>query len=247
VLREFDPMLSAALAGHMHDSGIELVTGAVPLALAREADGLALTTAAGRFAGFDTLIWAIGRAPNSAGLGLETTAVALGPGGHIEVDEFQATAEPGIYAIGDVTGQAELTPVAIAAGRRLADRVFGGQTDRKLSYELVPTVIFSHPPIGTIGLAEAAARQRFGDSVRVYTASFVGLFNAITAARPQTSMKLVVAGADERVVGCHVIGAGADEMTQGFAVAMTLGARKRDFDDTLAIHPTSAEEFVTMR
>jgi glutathione reductase (NADPH) len=248
LLRKFDAMLGASLAQHMREAGIELVAGATPSALTRASDGLALDTSAGRFAGFDALIWAIGRAPNTATLGLEATGVRLDPSGFIEVDEYQNTAESGIYAVGDITGQAELTPVAIAAGRRLADRLFDAQTERKLRYDMIPTVVFSHPPIGTIGLSEAAARAHFGDdSVRTYTSDFVPMFNALTEHKPRTSMKLVVAGADERVVGCHVIGPGADEMTQGFAVAMSMGARKRDFDDTIAIHPTSAEELVTMR
>ena len=248
LLRKFDAMLGASLAQHMHDAGIVLVAGATPSALTRERDGLALDTSAGRFTGFDALIWAIGRSPNTATLGLEATGVRLDPAGFIEVDEFQNTAERGIYAVGDITGQAELTPVAIAAGRRLADRIFDAQAERKLSYDMIPTVVFSHPPIGTIGLSEAAARERFGaDAVRTYTSDFVPMFNALTEHKPRSSMKLVVAGADERVVGCHVIGPGADEMTQGFAVAMSMGARKRDFDDTIAIHPTSAEELVTMR
>ena len=152
-----------------------------------------------------------------------------------------------IYAIGDVTGREALTPVAIAAGRRLADRLFGGMADRKLDYENIPTVIFSHPPIGTVGMTEAEARTRYGDSVRVYTSRFVGLYNAITTERPVSAMKLVTAGPDERIVGCHVIGQGADEMLQGFAVAMRMGATKSDFDDTVAIHPSNAEELVTMR
>lgn len=248
LLREFDSMLSVALMEQMRASGIEIVTGATPQRLESGTDGLVVATeAAGSHAGFDTLIWAIGRDPNTQHLGLENTVVERGARGHILVDEYQDTAEAGIHAVGDVTGRAELTPVAIAAGRRLADRLFGGQAGRKLSYDLIPTVIFSHPAIGTIGLSEEAARARFGDDVRVYSASFVGMFNAITAARSKTSMKLVVTGEDERVVGCHVIGAGADEMMQGFGVAMTLGACKRDFDDTLAIHPTSSEELVTMR
>jgi glutathione reductase (NADPH) len=248
ILRDFDTMLATTLVEQMQAAGISVVTGAVPTRLARSEAGLELATGnAGTFAGFDVLIWAIGRTPNTVELGLETTGVGRRASGHILVDEYQCTAEPGIYAIGDVTGQAELTPVAIAAGRRLSDRIFGGQADRKLSYDVIPTVIFSHPPIGTVGLSEEEARRHYGDEVRVYTSSFVGMFNAITTRKPKTAMKLVVVGADERVVGCHVIGAGADEMLQGFAVAMTLGARKRDFDDTIAIHPTSAEELVTMR
>jgi glutathione reductase (NADPH) len=146
-----------------------------------------------------------------------------------------------------VTGRIPLTPVAIAAGRRLSDRLFGGQTQRRLDYDSVPTVIFGHPPIGSIGLSEAQARARHGPAVRVYISSFVPLYHAMTVRKPHTHMKLVTVGEEEHIVGAHVIGPGADEMLQGFAVALRMGARKRDFDDTVAIHPTSAEEFVTMR
>jgi len=248
VLRQFDEMLASGLMRSMADAGIELVTGAVPQAV-ESRDGLTLVTeAAGEFGGFDTLLWAVGRAPRTDGLELDGAGVELGPRGHVRVDWFQNTSAPGVYALGDVTGQAELTPVAIAAGRRLADRLFDGQTERRLSYETIPTVIFSHPPIGTIGLSEQAARERFGaTAIRTYTSEFVPMFNAMTEAKPKTAMKLVVEGARELVVGCHVIGPGADEMTQGFAVAMTMGATKADFDNTIAIHPTSAEELVTMR
>jgi glutathione reductase (NADPH) len=140
-----------------------------------------------------------------------------------------------------------LTPVAIAAGRRLADRLFGNQPERRLDYELIPTVVFTHPPIGTVGMSESEARARYGDAVKVYVAGFVGMYYAVTERKPRTDMKLVCLGKEERVIGCHVIGDGADEMLQGFAVAMRMGATKRDFDDTVAIHPTSAEELVTMR
>ena len=159
---------------------------------------------------------------------------------------FTYARTPGLYAIGDVTGREPLTPVAIAAGRRLSDRLFGGQSDRHLDYENIPTVIFSHPPIGTVGLTEAAAAQRHGAAVKVHTRSFVPLYHAITTRKPKTMMKLVTVGPEEKVVGVHVIGPGADEMLQGFAVALRMGATKRDFDDTVAIHPTSAEELVTM-
>ena len=247
VLRSFDSMLSQALAEHWQAAGIELVTGAVPRALER-GEGLTLVTeSGGRHGGFDCVLWAIGRDANIAGLGLDALGVDLKDSRHIAVDEFQNTTVPGIYAVGDVTGVAELTPVAIAAARRLADRLFGGQPDRKLSYDLIPTVVFAHPPIGTVGLSEEDARALYGESVKVYRTSFVGLFNSLTQEKPRTSMKLVCTGADERVIGCHIIGPGADEMLQGFAVAMTAGARKRDFDDTIAIHPTSAEELVTLR
>jgi len=248
VLRSFDAMLSEALHDHWAAAGIDLMTGSDVKAVEHAGERLTIATkGGGKHEGFDCLVWAVGRAPNTAGLGLEAAGVALGDSGEIAVDEYQNTSTRGIYSVGDVTGKAELTPVAIAAARRLSDRLFGGQKDRKLSYELIPTVVFAHPPIGTVGLSEEAARERYGSDVRVYRTSFVGLFNALTQEKPRTSMKLVCAGKDERVVGCHIIGAGADEMLQGFAVAMTAGARKQDFDDTLAIHPTSAEELVTMR
>jgi glutathione reductase (NADPH) len=146
-----------------------------------------------------------------------------------------------------VTGREALTPVAIAAGRRLADRVFGGMADRRLDYALIPTVIFSHPPIGTVGLSEPEARDLHGDAVKCYTAGFTPMYHALTDHKRRAEMKLVTVGQEERIVGLHVIGEGADEMLQGFSVAIRMGATKRDFDDTVAIHPTSAEEFVTMR
>jgi glutathione reductase (NADPH) len=200
-----------------------------------------------RLGPLDTMIWAVGRVPNVEELALSRAGVHTDPQGFIATDEFQATNAAGIYAVGDVTGRIPLTPVAIAAGRRLSDRLFGGQPQRRLDYDLVPTVIFGHPPIGSIGVSEAQARARHGSAVRVYTSSFVPLYHAMTVRKPHTHMKLVTVGEDERIVGAHVIGPGADEMLQGFAVALRMGARKRDFDDTVAIHPTSAEEFVTMR
>ena len=248
LLRSFDPMLSEHLMSNMRAAGIEIVSGAVPRAVGG-ANSIALETEDGRtFDGFDALLWAIGRQPNTAGLGLEHAGVETTPRGSVVVDAWQNTSAERVYAIGDVTGRAELTPVAIAAGRRLGDRIFGGQPERRLSYELIPTAVFSHPPIGTIGLTEDEARERHGaDALRIYRSEFVPMFNALTEAKPKTAMKLVTVGDEERVVGCHVIGTGADEMVQGFAVAMSMGARKRDLDDTIAIHPTSAEELVTMR
>jgi len=250
VLRHFDPMLADGLMKIMRDEGATFVDHAVPQSVHRAADGaLRLVCADGRELGpFDTVLWAIGRDPNTEGLGLGNAGVKMDDAGYVHVDRYQATNLPGVYAIGDVTGQAALTPVAIAAGRRLADRVFGGMTDRHLDYADIPTVIFSHPPIGTVGVSEAEARRLYGDAaVKVYTSGFVPMYHALMPRKPRAEMKLVCVGADERIVGCHVIGAGADEMLQGFAVALKMGATKRDFDDTVAIHPTSAEEFVTMR
>ncbi|MEM9056460.1 MAG: glutathione-disulfide reductase [Pseudomonadota bacterium] len=247
VLRHFDALLSETLMSEMRASNIEIVTHAVPHAVERDDAGLAMVAEDGRrFAGFDTVLWAVGREPNSHEINLEAAGVELDGYGFIPTDEYQNTNVPNVYAIGDVTGRAALTPVAIAAGRRLSDRLFGGQPERRLSYDLIPTAVFSHPPIGTVGLTEAQARERFGDGVKTYTSSFTPMYHHLTAHKPKTAMKLVVVGDDEKVVGCHIIGAAADEILQGFAVAVSMGATKRDFDDTIAIHPTSAEELVTM-
>jgi glutathione reductase (NADPH) len=248
VLRDFDALLGDHLMAQMSAAGIEIVTSGVPHAVSGSGPFELELEDGRRFSDFDTVLWAIGRAPNTATLGLERAGIAPTTLGHVPVDDYQNTAVPGIYAVGDVTGRSELTPVAIAAGRRLADRIFGGQPERRLSYDVVPTVVFSHPPIGTVGLSESEALRRHPhEPVYTYTTEFVPMFHALTHEKPLTAMKLVVVGEEERVVGCHLIGPGADEMLQGFAVAITMGARKRDLDDTIAIHPTSAEELVTMR
>jgi glutathione reductase (NADPH) len=249
VLRHFDSMLGAALLEIMRNDGITVHTQATPAELRRDAGGaLQLRCADGReFRRFDAVFWAIGRTPTTALLGLESCGVQTDAAGHVSVDRLQQTNVPGIYALGDVTGRALLTPVAIAAGRRLSDRLFGGMHDRALDYTNIPTVVFSHPPIGTVGMSESEARATHGDAVKVYQSAFTPMYHALTTRRPRARMKLVCAGREERVVGAHVIGQGADEMLQGFAVAVRMGATKRDFDDTVAIHPTSAEEFVTMR
>jgi glutathione reductase (NADPH) len=249
LLGTFEPMLGETLMGIMRDEGVEFITQAAPNALVRTAAGqLELGVTGGRRLGpFDAVIWAVGRGPSAAELGLEELRVVRDEAGFVRTDKYQETNVSGLYAIGDLTGRAQLTPVAIAAGRRLADRLFGGQPERLLDYENIATVIFSHPPVGTVGLTEAQARARHGNEVKVYTCQFVPLYHAMTTRKPRTSMKLVTVGAEERVAGVHVVGAGADEMLQGFAVAVRMGATKRDFDDTVAIHPSSAEELVTMR
>jgi glutathione reductase (NADPH) len=246
MLRTFDVMLGEALTREMRDVGMQVVTEAAPVAL--EGSGpFALHLSDGRRVGdFDCVLWAVGREAY-VDLGLEQCGVTLDAEGFVVTDRLQNTNVAGIYAIGDVTGREALTPVAIAAGRRLSDRLFGGRPERHLDYTLIPTVIFSHPPIGTVGLTEDEARAQFGNEIEVFTTSFVPLYHALTTRKPRVEMKLVTRGAERRIVGLHVIGAGADEMLQGFAVAVRMGATKTDFDDTVAIHPTSAEEFVTMR
>jgi glutathione reductase (NADPH) len=247
VLRDFDPMLGDALMREMRSQGVEILTQVVLGELRRGTD-LELLTTDGRSVGhFDAVLWAVGREPNTEDLDLERTGVVPDAQGFITTDLYQATSVPHIFAVGDVTGREALTPVAIAAGRRLSDRVFGGMTGRHLDYQNIPTVVFTHPTIGTVGCTEAEARACYGDAIKVYTTSFVPLYYGVMDHKPRTEMKLITAGPEERIVGCHVIGPGADEMLQGFAVAVRMGARKVDFDDTVAIHPTSAEEFVTMR
>lgn len=248
IIREFDSMLGTELMAAMRDSGVAIETGVVPAAVKRGDDGLVLTAEDGRtFGPVDAVLWAIGRRPNSADLELGNAGVESDSRGFVLVDDLQQTNVEHIFALGDVTGRAALTPVAIAAGRRLADRLYGGMEGRHLDYKLIPTVVFSHPTIGTVGLSEEKAREKFGNDIKVYTSKFTGMFYALGDRKQRSAMKLITTGPDERVIGCHVIGEGADEMLQGFAVAIRMGATKADFDDTVAIHPTSAEEFVTLR
>ena len=248
VLRSFDTMLRKELEAAMISSGITLETGVVPHELTKSDNGIRLRAEDGReFGDYDAVVWAVGRVPNTESLELEAAGVEPDGYGFVRTDEWQKTNVDHIFALGDVTGRAALTPVAIAAGRRLADRLYGGMTDRRLDYDRIPTVIFTHPPIGTVGLTEDQAREQFGDDVKVYETRFNPMVYAFSENKIPTAMKLVTAGDEEKIVGCHVIGDGADEMMQGFAVAVRMGATKKHFDDTVAIHPTSAEEFVTMR
>ncbi len=248
VLTHFDVMLGKSLMREMQAQGIPIHTRVVPATLAEHSGTKTLAAADGReFAGFDCVLWAIGRSANVGALALHAAGVAQDAGGFIVTDAFQNTNVAGVHAIGDVTGRAALTPVAIAAGRRLSDRLFGGKPERHLDYEMIPSVVFTHPPVGSVGLSESEARAKYADAVKVYVAEFTPLYHAMTARKTRTDMKLVCVGPSEKVVGCHVIGIGADEMLQGFAVAIRMGATKGDFDDTVAIHPTSAEELVTMR
>jgi glutathione reductase (NADPH) len=248
VIRSFDSMLGEQLMEAMERNGIEVETGVVPASLEQRADGLLLHAENGRtFGPVDCVLWAIGRLPNIEGLELERAGVTADERGFVPTDKWQQTNVGHIFALGDVTGRPALTPVAIAAGRRLADRLYGGEPDRYLDYKLIPTVIFSHPPIGTVGMTEDQARVEYGGAIKTYTSGFTPMYYALGDKKQRSVLKLITAGDDERVVGCHIIGEGADEMLQGFAVAIRMGATKADFDDTVAIHPTNAEELVTMR
>lgn len=248
LLTNFDVMLGKSLMREARAQGMIIQQRVLPAAVHEVSGRKTLVAADGReFSGFDCVLWAIGREANVAELDLGKAEVALDDSNYVITDGFQNTNVAGVYAIGDVTGRAALTPVAIAAGRRLSDRLFGGKPERHLDYNTIPTVIFTHPPIGTVGASEAEARAQHGDAVKVYMADFTPMYHALTSRKSHTDMKLVCVGPQQRIVGCHIIGSGADEMLQGFAVAIRMGATKADFDDTVAIHPTSAEELVTMR
>jgi glutathione reductase (NADPH) len=249
-LRSFDPMIIDTLTEVMAAEGPTLHTQSIPKEIVKEADGsLTLHLDNGSSHNVDTLIWAIGREPTTDAINLSAAGVEVNSRGYIKVDQYQQTNVDGIYCVGDIMeGGIELTPVAVKAGRLLSERLFNNKTHAKMDYSLVPTVVFSHPPIGTIGLTEQQAKEQYGEAnIKVYTSGFTAMYTAVTSHRQPCKMKLVCAGADEKVVGLHGIGFAVDEMIQGFAVAMKMGATKADFDSVVAIHPTGSEEFVTMR
>ncbi|WP_293730430.1 glutathione-disulfide reductase [uncultured Actinobacillus sp.] len=249
-LRNQDPLIVETLLEVLAQDGIQLHTKAIPQEVVKNEDGsLTLKLEDGRETNVDCVVWAIGREPATDVINLEATGVATNERGFIKVDKFQNTNVDGIYAVGDIIeGGIELTPVAVAAGRRLSERLFNNKPNEHLDYNLVPTVVFSHPPIGTIGLTEPKAIEMYGaENVKVYKSSFTAMYTAVTQHRQPCRMKLVCVGQDEKIVGLHGIGFGVDEMIQGFAVAIKMGATKADFDNTVAIHPTGSEEFVTMR
>jgi glutathione reductase (NADPH) len=247
VLETFDAIVSETVDYNLVQDGIDLHLPFAVGSLERRDDGIAvLSREHAALTGFDTVLWAVGRRPNTEALNLEAAGVDTLPNGTVPTDAYQNTTVAGIYALGDITGRAPLTPVAIAAGRRLADRLFGDQPDRRLDYENIPTVVFAHPPVGSVGLTEAQARES-GQRVTIYQTKFQPMRYALNRKGPRTAMKLVCVGDDERVVGIHMVGDGVDEMLQGFAVAVKMGATKADFDNTVAIHPVSAEELVTLK
>ncbi|QBY04464.1 glutathione-disulfide reductase [Thalassotalea sp. HSM 43] len=248
-LRDFDDMLSDTLVEIMAQDGLTLKTHSTPKELIKNDDGsLTLHLENGESLTVDSVIWAIGREPATDNINLQAADLTTNERGFIETDMYQNTAVDGIYAVGDNTGRAQLTPVAVAAGRRLSERLFNNKPTEHLDYSQIPTVVFSHPTIGTLGLTEAEAVAQYGEQdITVYTSQFTSMYTAVTQYRQPCRMKLVCQGDNEKIVGMHGIGLGSDEMLQGFAVAVKMGATKADFDNTIAIHPTAAEEFVTMR
>ncbi|MBB1449583.1 glutathione-disulfide reductase [Pseudoalteromonas sp. SG43-1] len=251
-LRNFDPYIVETLVDVMASEGPTLHTESVPHKLVKEDDGsVTLHLDNGKTHNVDQVIWAIGRQPTTDAINVAAAGVEVNSDGFVKVDEFQNTTAKNVYAVGDIIENGiELTPVAVKAGRTLSERLFNKELpdDLKMDYSLVPTVVFSHPPIGTIGLTEQEAISQYGEeNVKIYQSGFTAMYTAVTKHRQPCKMKLVCAGPDEKVVGLHGIGFAVDEMIQGFAVAMKMGATKADFDAVVAIHPTGSEEFVTMR
>jgi glutathione reductase (NADPH) len=242
MLTGFDPILQNALDKDYSAHGIKIHYNSPVEKLSKGA----VHTSNGQYSDFDAIIWAVGRTPLTQDLNLKKVGVNQDEYGFIPTDKFQVTNVANIFALGDATGRAPLTPVAIAAGRRLSDRLYNNMPKRHLDYNNIATVVFTHPPIGTIGLTEAQAKEKF-DTVKIYQSEFTPMADALLSHKTTTALKLVCVGVEEKVVGCHIMGHGADEMLQGFAVAIKMGACKKDFDDTVAIHPTSSEELVTMR
>lgn len=246
IMERFDIMLSQQLTQSMQNQGIKINTGFQVSGLVNADNGITVMHKNGQnIGGFDQVIWAVGRSANTANLQLKNAGIEVQSNGVIITDEYQNTNVAGIYAVGDITGQTALTPVAISAGRKLAQRLFTG-AKVKVNYKNIPSVVFSHPPIASIGLQEQEARDTT-PVVKVYKSEFTPMRHALSSHGSTTAMKLICTGTDEKIVGIHIIGDNADEMLQGFAVAVNMGATKADFDNTIAIHPTSSEELVTMK
>lgn len=247
LLERFDAELTAQLAENLRHQGVQVHFNYRLRELRREGEAVVAYGHDGPHeAVFDQLFFATGRRGNSAGLGLEALGIVVGDKGEVEVDDWQTTAVPSVHAVGDIAGKVGLTPVAIAAARKLMDRLFGGNPQAKMDYANVASVVFSHPALGAVGLSEEEAREQHGD-VRVYRSNFRPMLEALSDGTQRSLFKLVCVGEEERVVGVHLLGEAADEILQGFALAVKMGATKAQFDDTVAIHPTSAEEIVLMR
>ncbi|KAI1815780.1 putative glutathione protein [Poronia punctata] len=258
-LRTFDPMIQEGVTAEYERLGVHLHKESVQTRVDKDPATGKLTIhykdnkGEGQLSDVDHLIWAIGRVPETDHLGLENAGVKTNEKGHIVADGFQNTSVDNIFALGDVCGKAELTPVAIAAGRRLAERLYGPAevfANAHVDYSNIPSVVFAHPEVGAIGLTEPEAVEKYGrENIKVYTTSFTAMYYAMMEPEDKapTKYKLVCAGPEEKVVGLHIMGLGSGEMLQGFGVAVKMGATKKDFDSCIAIHPTSAEELVTLK
>lgn len=247
LLDRFDYELTEQLAENLRQQGVRICFEFDLKALQREGQQVRVVGAqAALDCAFDAVFFATGRRGNSADLGLEALGIGIGEHRQVEVDQWQTTAVPSVHAVGDIAGKVGLTPVAVAASRRLMDRLFGGKPESKMDYGTVPSVVFSHPPLGAVGLSEQQARECF-DQVTVYHSRFRPMLQALANGTQRSLFKMVCAGPEERVVGIHLLGEAADEILQGFAVAVKMGATKAQFDATVAIHPTSSEEVVLMR
>jgi glutathione reductase (NADPH) len=245
LLRGFDDDIAAFLAAEMGKKGVDIRLGTHLQHIEKTPGGLLVTQHDGAVLLADTVLHATGRVPNTSGLGLAEVGVTLGPRGGVVVDARYRSSVPSIFSVGDVTDRVQLTPVALAEAMVVVDHLFG-EGRRQLDYDFIPTAVFTHPGIGTVGWTEAAARERFA-TVRTYQSEFRSLKHTLSGSPERTLMKLVVDDATDRVVGLHMVGAEAGEIVQGFAVALRAGATKALFDSTVGIHPTAAEEFVTMR
>ena len=249
VLRGFDDEIRGFIAAEILKAGVDLRLNADVAAITKAADGLQITLQDGSLVEADAVLYATGRVPLVQGLGLEALGIVQKPDGAILVNDNYQTSLPHIYAVGDVTARVQLTPVALGEAMVVVDHLLGaatGKAPRSMSYDFIPTAVFTHPNIGTVGFTEAEARERFG-AVRVFKSEFKALMHTLSGSSERTFMKLLVDEASDRVVGLHMVGAEAGEIVQGFAVAMKAGATKAVFDSTIGIHPTAAEEFVTMR
>ena len=244
-LRGFDADIRTHAAQEVAKTGVDLRFDVNVQSITAGRGGLQVLLTDGSILEVDAVLYATGRKANLDGLGLENVNVKISDAGTIEVDENYCTSEPGIFALGDVVGRLELTPVALAEGMSFARRQFGG-LEKAVDYEFIPTAVFSQPNIGTVGFTEDEARVRFG-KIRVFKSTFKPMKHTISGRDEKTFMKLIVDQASDRVVGAHMMGPDAGEIMQGIAIALRAGATKAVFDTTIGIHPTAAEEFVTMR
>lgn len=247
LLRQFDSVIGDTVTELYEKEGVHVHKGELPTKVEKTDKGLLITYSGGKDIVVDTLIWAIGREPFFYTLNVDSAGIKRDPKGKIVVDEFQNTNLPKVYSLGDVAEAIELTPAAIAAGRKLGDRLFGGKPNSKQDYENIPSAVFSHPEAASTGITEDKAREIYGDSVKIYQSRFINMYWSPLTKKSPSVYKVVCAGPSEKVVGVHIVGENASEIMQGFGVAVKMGATKEDLDSCVAIHPTAAEELVTLK